>query len=82
MVLSDWIGSIGVFLILVAYFLNVKAVISTTHLAFILLNLVGAGLACLASVIISYVPFIILEAVWAFISLLALINYFLKKKAG
>ncbi|MDV7186535.1 hypothetical protein R3X25_04515 [Lutibacter sp. TH_r2] len=71
----DWIGFIGVFQILLAYVLNVIGKISKNDLSFILLNLIGASLACLASVLMKYIPFIILEAVWAFVSLISLFQY-------
>ena len=74
----DWIGFIGVFQILLAYVLNVTGRLDKNDLAFILLNLIGAGLACLASALMNYIPFIILEAVWALVSLIALIKYFSK----
>ena len=77
--ISDWIGFIGVFLILIAYFLNEINKITIKDITFILLNLIGASLACLASILINYVPFILLEAAWALVSLVSLINY-LKKK--
>jgi len=76
----DWIGFIGVFLILLAYILNVTNKISNKNIAFIILNFVGASLACLASVLMKYVPFIVLEGVWAFVSLFSLFNYFTTKK--
>lgn len=71
----DWIGFIGVFQILMAYFLNVTEKISNKHLAFILLNLVGALMACLASILLNYWPFIILEAVWALVSMYSIFTY-------
>ncbi len=70
--LTDWIGALGVSLILLAYFLNVMKIVSTDRLVFILLNLVGASLACLASVLINYSPFIVLEGAWTIVSLIAL----------
>ena len=70
--LTDWIGSVGVFLILLAYILNLLNKISNNDLSFIVLNLVGAGLACVASIRMNYVPFIILESVWVLASFLAL----------
>ncbi len=73
---TDWIGFIGVFLILLAYILNVMGKLKSKDLAFILLNLIGAGMACLASVIMDYLPFIILEGVWAIVSIISLINYY------
>ena len=72
----DWTGFVGVSLILLAYFLNLKNKLETTNLTYILMNLVGAVLACLASVLMKYIPFIILEGVWTIVSLGALIKYF------
>lgn len=71
---TDWIGFIGVFLILLAYILNVTGKLQSSSLSFILLNLFGAALACLASVLMDYLPFIILEGVWAIVSLIALLK--------
>jgi hypothetical protein len=72
---TDWIGFIGVFLILLAYILNVLGKIKPTDLTFILFNFIGAGLACFASILMNYLPFILLEGVWAFVSLIALLRY-------
>lgn len=75
----DWIGFIGVFQILLAFILNITGKINTKDLSFILLNLTGAGMACLASILMKYVPFIVLEAVWTLVSLISLINYIKRK---
>ena len=72
---TDWVGFIGVSLILIGFFLNLKGVIGTNHILYILLNLVGASLACLASLLMQYVPFIILEGVWTIVSFNALMKY-------
>ena len=71
----DWIGFIGVFQILLAYMLNVMGKVSHKDLSFILLNLIGAGMACLSSILLNYWPFIILEAVWTIISFISLLKY-------
>ncbi len=73
--INDVIGSVGVFQILLAYFLNVIGKITTTDLSFIVLNLIGAGMACLASILLDYLPFVILEGTWTLVSLVALIKY-------
>jgi hypothetical protein len=75
---TDWIGFIGVFQILFAYILNVIGKIKSTSIIFILLNLIGASMACYASILMQYIPFIILEGVWAVISLISLIKYLTK----
>jgi len=72
---ADLIGTLGVTLLLLAFGLNLLNKISQKSLAYILLNCIGASLACLASVLISYIPFVILEAVWTIVSLAALVNY-------
>lgn len=77
---TDWIGFAGVFLILLAYVLNIMGKTDRDQLVFILLNLVGAALACLASVLLDYLPFIILEGTWAGVSLVALFNLLGKRR--
>jgi hypothetical protein len=74
----DWIGFIGVFQILLAYILNVFGKIKSEELTFILLNFLGASMACIASILMKYIPFIILEGVWALVSLISLIKYITK----
>lgn len=71
----DWLGFIGVFQILLAYILNVMGKLEKSHLTFILLNLIGAAMACLASILMNYLPFIILEGVWTIVTLISLIKY-------
>lgn len=58
---SDCIGFIGVTMLLVAYFLNLKDILKKDSLNYLRLNVTGAGLACLASVLLHYLPFIFLE---------------------
>ena len=74
MQIADWTGFLGVFMILMAYVLNILGRVLATDMLFILLNLFGAALACLASVLIGYWPFIILEGAWTTVSLYALIR--------
>ncbi|MBK8704078.1 MAG: hypothetical protein IPN33_10985 [Saprospiraceae bacterium] len=70
--MADLIGYIGVFLILLAYFLSVYGKLSQSDSLYLILNLVGAGLACISSILIQSIPFTILEGAWALVSLLAL----------
>ena len=74
MSIVDWIGFVGVFQILLAYIFNISSKLEKNSLTFILLNLFGAILACLASILMKYIPFIILEGVWTIVSLIALIK--------
>tara|TARA_R110002051_G_scaffold106098_2_gene179199 strand:+ start:1173 stop:1382 length:210 start_codon:yes stop_codon:yes gene_type:complete len=57
------------------YFLNLRQLVKPTDLSYILLNLFGAGIACLASLLLDYIPFIVLEGIWALVSFMALIKY-------
>lgn len=76
---TDCIGSIGVSILLLAYFLNLRNTITKESFLYLILNLLGASLACLASALLAYWPFIVLEACWAVVSLIGLINYLLKR---
>lgn len=76
--LNDWLGFTGVTILLLAFLLNLRKKISSTSLTYILMNIIGGGLACLASVLIRYVPFIILEGAWTMVSVMAWINYYKK----
>ncbi len=69
MLYNDFFGTIGVGLILLAYFLNVFSFIPKEGKLFFLMNIIGSALACYASVLINYVPFIVLEAVWCIVSI-------------
>jgi len=75
MSITDWTGTIGVTILLLAYFLNLFGKISQSSMIYIILNFLGAGIACFASVLLHYWPFIILEGAWTLVSLIALMKY-------
>lgn len=79
MELSDIIGFTGVSILLVAYVLDLFKVTLNYRKTYLLLNLLGAGLACLASVMINYMPFVILEGTWALVSLVTLAGVIINK---
>jgi hypothetical protein len=76
------VGSIGVGLLLLAYFLSLIKRLSLDSQFYAWLNIVGAGLACYSSYLIGFVPFIILEGVWFLVSLFALIKMFVVPPSG
>ncbi|CAN5700527.1 hypothetical protein BH11BAC3_BH11BAC3_05520 [soil metagenome] len=76
--ISDLVGSVGVAILLLAFLMNLLNKISKDNLLYILMNILGAGLACAASLLIHYIPFVILEACWMLVSIFALLNYFRK----
>ena len=75
--MADIIGYFGVGLILLAYFLNLFNKIDNDSRGYMWMNLIGASLACVSSVLIKSIPFTILEGTWALVSLIALVR---KKK--
>jgi hypothetical protein len=75
---NDWIGFSGVAILLIAYGLNLSGKWSKTTTAYICLNIFGAGLACLASWLIHYFPFVLLEGVWTIVSVYALFKKLLQ----
>jgi hypothetical protein len=71
---SDWIGTIGVSILLIAFGLNLLNVVSAKSYLYLYFNFIGAALAGIASSMISYLPFIVLESVWTLVSLYAIIE--------
>jgi hypothetical protein len=74
MSLSTLIGSLGVALLLIAFFLNLFKYTSPDSRYYIILNILGAGLSGYASALIHFMPFVILESVWCLVALLALVR--------
>lgn len=81
MTFSDIIGGIGVFITLLAYFLIIFNFIDKNGVLFFMMNIIGAGLACYASLLIDYWPFVVLEGTWTLISVVGLIKS-LRSAAG
>ena len=79
MEINDIIGSIGVTLMLLAYFLNIIDKIDDDDISYILLNIIGGALAFVASYIINYYPFMFLEGAWTLIGIWGLFDYFKRK---
>ena len=71
---SDVIASIGVGLILIAFILNLAGIMDRLARSYLVLNLVGASLTLLASAIIEFYPFVVLESVWALAALIGLLR--------
>jgi len=78
---NDYIGFAGVCTLLIAFLLNLAGKLGKDSFAYIIMNIVGAGLACLASYLIHYIPFVVLEGTWTIVSIIALVNQFLLRKA-
>jgi hypothetical protein len=74
MSLSNSIGSLGVALLLLAFFLSLFKFISQDNKGYIILNITGAGLSCYASLLIHFLPFVVLEGIWCLVALVALVK--------
>jgi hypothetical protein len=76
MKISDWVGIIGVTILLLAFFLNLANRLNKDSYTYVLMNIAGAGIACVASMMIRYTPFVVLEGCWTLASIFALIRLF------
>jgi len=74
MTITDLVGTIGVTILLFAFFFNLTGRLSKDSITYILMNVIGAGMACVASIMLNYIPFIILEAAWTLVSLISLVR--------
>jgi hypothetical protein len=72
--IATLIGSAGVSLLLLAFVLNVFKFMRSDGYAFSVLNLLGAALACYSSWLIAFMPFVVLEAVWAVVAAGAIVR--------
>ncbi len=71
---NDIIGTVGVGLILIAYFMNTSKLLPPDGKLYFVLNIIGAALACYASFLINYMPFVILEGTWTLVSIYGLMK--------
>ncbi len=77
---TDLTGFVGVAILLIAYFLNLINKVKNSDFTYLIMNFIGAGASCLASILLGYLPFIILEASWTLVSAIGLFTYFKKKQ--
>jgi hypothetical protein len=66
------IGFVGVALLLAAFLLNSFRLLRSDGHFYMGLNFVGASLACYSSYLIRFMPFVLLEGVWALVALVAI----------
>lgn len=69
---AELLGSIGVALLLLAFFLNLFGYLRAGSYAYMVLNLIGAGMSCVSSWLIDFIPFVVLEGTWAAVAGIAL----------
>ena len=71
---ADVLGTIGVAILLGAFALNQWNYWRNDSLAYLWANAIGASLACASSYLIGFIPFVVLEGVWAAASAAALVR--------
>ena len=74
MTYNDIVGTIGVGIILFAYFLNTMKYVPVNGKLYYVMNSIGGALSCYAALLINFLPFVILEAVWTMVSIYGLIK--------
>ena len=74
MTIADGVGAVGVGVLLVAFLLNLTGVLSRNSRLYHGLNFAGAGAACYASILIGFIPFVVLEGVWSVAALVAILS--------
>jgi hypothetical protein len=72
--LPNIINSAGVSLILLAFILLTIGKTKSQDRLYNLLNLIGAGLACYGAILISAIPFVVLEGIWCVVAIYGLLK--------
>ncbi len=68
------VGSIGVALLLGAFFANLVGWLAPTSRSYLALNALGAAIAAYASYQIDFAPFVVLESTWCLVALVHLVR--------
>ena len=79
---AEVLGTIGVSMLLIGFFLNLFGLMQRRSFKYVLLNLFGGALACTASVLIAFFPFVILEGAWTVVALVGLVNLLRSRNVG
>ena len=74
----DLIGSVGVGILLIAFFLNLFEKLRFDSYPYIVMNIVGSGISCVVAVKLSYLPFVVLEGTWMSVAFFGLIKRLIK----
>ncbi|MBP6751191.1 MAG: hypothetical protein KA144_16280 [Xanthomonadaceae bacterium] len=73
--LGDLIGTIGVTMLLIAFVLNQRRMLSEHSRPFLAMNLFGAALCAWSSWLVEFYPFLVLESVWAMVAAWGLLKW-------
>lgn len=76
------IGSLGVALLLLAFFLNLFKYLSQESVLYKGLNVLGAGLSGYASWLLGFMPFVVLEGIWCLVAALSFLQHSQNRNAS
>jgi threonine/homoserine/homoserine lactone efflux protein len=68
------VGSLGVAILLIAFLLNLLTLLKQDSWLYLGLNIAGAALAAYSSYLISFLPFVVLEGTWTFVTAIAIVR--------
>lgn len=71
---TDIISTIGVSLILLAFFLSTFKFLDAKSKLYFVLNIIGGAFACYGSVLLNSSPFIVLEGTWSLVALIGFVR--------
>ena len=74
------IGLVGVALMLTGFFLNLFKWIKVDSKLYIVLNIIGPGLATYYAILVDAIPFVIFEGIWTLVSIYQFTIIFVIKK--
>ena len=75
------IGLVGVALMLTGFSLSLFKMIKVDSKSYIILNIIGPGLATYYAVLVNAIPFVIFEGIWTIVATYQFIIIFILKKS-
>lgn len=79
--MMEIIGSVGVAILLGAFFSNLVGWLAADQKLYLILNALGAAIAAYASWGIGFMPFVVLEATWCVVALATLAKQMIVRAA-
>ncbi len=79
---ADLYATVGVSLLLLAFVLDVFDITEDDSDLFLILNATGASLAGIGAWLAAFWPFVVLEGIWALVSLVGLVRKRWKPRSG
>ncbi len=71
---ANMLASVGVLILLIAFFLQLTKVLSSESKMYLALNFIGGAIAALSSYFLGVMAFVILEGTWSFMALFLLLK--------